>query len=504
MRLALERDDGIPLYIQLYQQLRRQITDGELTAGMRLPSERKLAEHLNVNRTTVLSAYNKLKTEGLIGSRVGDGTVVLDIGVNKDGKYSKIREPAWNQLFSQYINRLDSFLVADLLTLASRSDVIHFATGLASPESGPLETLRGIEREVVEDKNYRALMHTPTEGLMSLRQSVSRLMCRRGVYCRPEEIMMLAGSQEGIDLAARVFIDPGDIVVLEEPTYFPAIQAFTAVGARVIGIPVDENGMQVEVLEQLLTRYRPKLIYTSPTFQNPSGVSMSGERRRRLIELASRHGIIVLEDDAYGDLCYEGTPLPMLKSYDSEGYVIYLSTFSKNIYPGLRLGWITAHRTIINRFASARKIIDLHSNSLSQWIVERFINSGALEEHLIKICKEYKMRRDLMYNALEKYAPGGMRWNRPAGGYYIWCRLPDGLSANNLIAKAAEHRVAFIPGSPFFATQPGDGYVRLNFTYAKINEIEEGIKRLCAAVNELSAMNVNGSVYQPEDINPIV
>ncbi len=503
MRIVIDRESNTPVYIQIFEQVRRQILSGELLPGFRLPAERKLAESLGVNRTTVLNAYRELKAEGLVGSRVGNGTIVLsyldeDLSVDKSS-----HEPAWNQIFSQYANRLDSYLVKDLLVLANRTDVISFATGIASPETGPIQALAGIEHELIQNRNYRAFIHTPTEGLLSLRQAIGRLMQKRGVYCQPDEIMMLSGSQQGIDLAARIILDPGDIVVVEEPTYFPAIQVFRAAGARVISVPIDDKGIKVEVLEQLLHRYRPKLIYTIPTFQNPSGTELELERRKRLVELASKYNVIILEDDAYGDLCYEGRLLPMLKSMDNDGHVIYLSTFSKNIYSGLRLGWMVAHKKIIKEFASGKQLMDLHSNSLSQWIVERFIENGSLEAHLIKICGEYRSRRDIMYEALSKYAPKDLIWNRPKGGYYIWCRLPDGVSASKLVAKAADYKVSFVPGSPFFASGQGDDYIRLNFTFAPVKDIDEGIKRLCAAMKEL--LHEKGQDdYSMTEINPIV
>jgi 2-aminoadipate transaminase len=505
VRVTIARDSKMPIYMQIFEQVRRQILSGELLPGYRLPSERKLANSLGVNRTTVLNAYSELKAEGFIGAKVGDGTVVLSYPDEEMSVYRNTsQEPAWNQLFRQYSSRFDSGLVMDLLKLASRNDVISFATGIASPETGPIQALEGIERELVVNKNYRALIHTPTEGLISLRQAVCMLMQKRGVYCQPDEIMMLSGSQQGIDLVARILIEPGDIVVVEEPTYFPAIQVFRTAGARVIGVPIDEKGMKVDVLEQLLHRYRPKLIYTIPTFQNPSGTQMELERRKHLVELAVKYNVIILEDDAYGDLCYEGHLLPMLKSLDNGGYVIYLSTFSKNIYSGLRLGWMVAHKKIIREFASAKQLMDLHSNSLSQWIVERFIESGSLEEHLVKVCREYKTRRDIMYDALLKYAPTDLIWNRPMGGYYIWCRLPEGVSAIKLISKAAEYKVSFVPGSPFFASGQGDDYIRLNFTYARVNEIDEGVKRLCLAMKELFAQMDNDDNGLVAEINPIV
>ncbi|MTI81223.1 MAG: PLP-dependent aminotransferase family protein [Firmicutes bacterium] len=486
MKVVVNRGAKTPVYIQIFEQIRRQVLVGELLPGYRLPPERKLAERLGVNRTTVLNAYRELKAEGLVGSHVGKGTIVLSLSEEEFNTNNiTSQEPSWNQIFSQYSSNFDSVMVKDLMVLAGRKDVISFATGIASPETGPIQVLEGIEHELIDQKDYKALLHTPIEGFTSLRKAVCGLMHKRGVYCQYDEVMLLSGSQQGIDLAARVILDPGDIVVVEEPSFFQAIQAFRTIGARVMGVPIDEKGMRVDVLEQLLQRYRPKLIYTMPTFQNPSGTEMDLDRRKRLVELAYKYRVLIIEDDAYGDLCYEGQPLPTLKSMDNDGYVLYLGTFSKNVYPGLRLGWMVAHKKIVKRFVAVKQIMDLHSNSLSQWIIERFISGGGFEAHVPKVCKDYKVRRDAMYNALSKYAPSDMIWNRPRGGYYIWCKLPAGVSASKLMLKAAEHKVAFLPGTPFFTTGKGDDFIRLNFTFAVLKDINEGVKRLCMAIKEL-------------------
>lgn len=503
MRIVIDRESNKALYIQIFEQIRRQILTGELQPGFRLPSERKLAERLGVNRTTILNAYRELKADNLVGSLIGNGTIVLSCR-DEFNHNSSPREPAWNQVFSQYSDRFESVLVKDLLELANRKDVISFATGIACPETGPLHAIEGIEREIVQDKYYKPLLHSPTEGFMSMREAVCRLMQKRGVYCKSDEVMMLSGSQQGIDLAARIFLDPGDIVVVEEPTYFPAIQAFHALGARIISVPVDEKGMKMDLLEQLLHRYCPKMIYTIPTYQNPTGADMELERRKRLVELSSKYNVMILEDDAYGDLCYEGELSPSLKSMDSGGYVVYLSTFSKNIYSGLRLGWIVAHKNIVNRFSSAKQLTDLHSSSLSQWIIQRFIESGSLETHLMKICSEYRSRRDTMVEALLKYAPKDLIWNRPKGGYYIWCRLPEGVSASKLISKAADYKVSFVPGSPFFVSGQGDDHIRLNFTFAPAGSIEEGIRRLCLTMKELAEETDRNHDLQIAEISPVI
>lgn len=486
MRITINKDISIPIYIQIFEQVRQQILSGELLPGFRLPSERKLSESLDVNRSTVLNAYRELKAEGLVGSQVGNGTIVLasvDEEVNLMDNSSQ--GPIWSHIFNENSSKFDSYLVKDLMVLASRKDVISFATGIASPETSPIEALEGIEEDLVKKRNYRALLHTPTEGFNSLRKSVCGLMNKKGVFCQADEVIMLSGSQQGIDLIARILIDPGDIVIVEEPSFFPAIQAFRAAGARIIGVPIDGNGIRTDALEQLLQRYMPKLIYTIPTFQNPSGTEMSMERRKELVEIAYKYKVIIVEDDAYGDLCYEGKSLSLLKSMDNRGYVIYLNTFSKNIYSGLRVGWMVAHKKAIKKFAAAKQIMDLHSSSLSQWIVERFIKSGAFELHVGKIREEYKKRRDIMYYALSKYAPKGMIWNKPRGGFYIWCKLPGDVSASKLISKMDEYKVTFVPGNAFFTAGQGDNFIRLCFTFAPLDEIDEGIRRLCNAVNEL-------------------
>ncbi|KLU64384.1 2-aminoadipate transaminase [Desulfosporosinus acididurans] len=505
MRLVIDRENHTPVYIQIFEQIRRMIIAGELSPGFRLPPERKLAQSLGVNRTTILNAYRELKAEGLVGSHVGNGTVVLScLQDESDLLNFTSQEPAWDQIFSHHANDFDSYILKDLLTLASRKDVISFATGMASPETGPLNAFLGIEKELIESRNYKPLLHSPTEGFRSLREAISGLMHKRGVYCSYDEIMLLSGSQQGLDVAARMILDPGDIVVVEEPSFFPAIQAFKSIGARVMGIPIDEKGMRVDLLEQLLQRYRPKLIYTIPTFHNPTGTEMELERRIRLIELAYKYKVLIIEDDAYGDLCYEGHSLPLLKAMDNEGYVIYLSTFSKTVYSGLRLGWMTAHKKVIKKFAAAKQIMDLHSSSLSQWIIEQFIKSGGLEAHIPRLCKDYREKRDAMYDALTKNAPSDLLWNMPRGGYYIWCKLPSGVSAAKLITKAAERKVVFVPGTPFFTSGQGDDYIRLNFTFEELKDITDGIQRLCAAMKELIDEQNYCDVYPALEINPIV
>lgn len=505
MRIQIERGTGTPVYQQIVEQIKQQILSGELAPGYRLPPERQLAQHLSVNRTTVLSAYRELKAQGLVDSKVGSGTSVLPPQGIPQPEKGVEHAPIWEHLFSDYSNNLGSDDVSDMLRLANRRDVISFAAGIASMELRPGGALQGIEEAFLSGGDERALLASPVEGFHSLREAISGYMRGRGCFCGAQDVMVLSGSQQGIDLTARTLINPGDIVVTEEPSFFPALQSFRAAGARVMGVPMTQKGMDLDALEQLLGRYRPKLIYTMPNYHNPCGITMPLEERIRLLELVAKHRVALLEDDPYGELCYDGKSLPTLKSMDKSGFVIYLNTFSKTLYPGLRLGFAVAQPKLLARFAAARQLIDLHANCLSQQIVERFITKGQMAGHIETIGKAYTQRRDEMLGALEKYAPRGLSWNTPQGGYYIWCHLPEGIAARELARAAARKGVAILPGDAFFVNPAqGRGYIRLNYTFARQGQIETGIAMMCEALKELMEQQSLRQVDWDGELSPIV
>lgn len=482
MIIELDRSNPLPLYQQIVAQIGGMIRAGSLPAGYRLPPERRLAEELHVNRTTILNAYRELKAQGLITSHVGQGTVVLPLPVQDSGVLRhSANEPVWELVFSKFSSRFDAYVASDFMKLMNREDMLSFANGIADPALAPLEALRGAELF------HPATLRSPVEGLIGLREQLSLHMRSMGTNVQPEEIMVLSGSQQGTDLVSRMLIDPGDVVVVEDPSYFPALQVFRSLGARILGVPVDGNGLCVDVLEELLQRYRPKLACVNPNFQNPTGTVLSLERRRRLLELAHRFRFLLLEGDAYGALRYAGEQLPTLKSMDSSGYVIYLSTFSKTIYPGLRIGWIAAHRKLIRRFALTRQVLDTHTNCLSQGAIEHFLRGGFWAPHLSKVKAEYAMRMELMRKALDAYATQGFHYALPQGGYHIWCRLPEGLPTSQLLTRCAEKNVIFLPGHLFFLSDGQEEYMRLNFTYAPKQRIAEGISLIMETARELLA-----------------
>ena len=504
MQIKIDRNTRTPIYTQIRNQLRAMIFNGSLPAGSLLPPERKLAESLGVNRSTVLTAYRELKADGLADSHVGKGTIVLSAMTEVSEMHSEFEQPLYMQYFSQTSERTSDPFLRDLLEMANRNDVISFAAGISAIETDPVEAFEGLEKELLEQPGHAALKHTPTEGFWSLRERISDLMQKRGINSPPEEILVLSGSQQGIEIAARVFIDPGDVVIVEEPSFFSALQIFNTAGARIVGVPVDEQGMRVDILEQLLQRYKPKLIYTMPTYQNPSGISMSLERRKKLLELAYRKKILIMEDDPYGEITYEGVKKPTLKELDQYGYVIYLSTFSKILFPGIRIGWMAAPKPIIHRFAMFKQLQDLHANSISQWIVERFLVSGRFEGHVKKLCDEYRIKRDIMLDALLEKPVDGMEWVKPSGGFYVWCKLPEGIPHMTLLVNASEKGVTYIPGTAFYLNGRGGQYMRLNFTYPSKKDIKTGICRLKEAVAATQKITPGRTGNSANDIKPIV
>lgn len=487
MKINLDRESRTPIYLQIKNQIRQLILSHSLPTGYRLPPERKLAATLGVNRSTVVNAYRELEADGLIESHVGRGTMVKFIPGGEAGEesYLSVQPPAWKNLYSSRVARMNNPLISNILDLVSRKDTIPFAIGVPAHEFHPVEELNSIISGLMKKEGGDLFEHGPTAGHYPLREYLAGFMNERDVQAGPENIIILSGSQQGLDLATKVFLEPGDTVVVEEHTYMGAIQVFSAAGARILSVPVDGEGLRVDVLEQVLSRYRPKFIYTQPTFQNPSGVTMSAARRRELLTLAYRFHVPVLEDDPYSEFYYEGEPVPSLMSLDTCDHVIYLSTFSKMLFPGLRLGWLAAPSDLAHQLLMAKQLDDLHSNTLAQWAVNEFCRRGLLQAHLEKVREEYKKRRDAMLASLEEYAPPGLHWSRPAGGYHIWCGLPEGVKAGALLSRSIEKNVSFVPGDVFYANGGGTDRMRLSFSRCSVEMIRKGICKICEALCEM-------------------
>lgn len=521
MQIKIDRESNLPIYLQITKQIRQSILDGDLQPGDRLTPERRLAALLGVNRTTIVNAYRELAADGLVAGQVGRGTIVTyrppestptpaagswpqlshypsDPGYGNGRDRSRPSPLPWPQLLSSTTDiRIDP-LLHDANTVSARPDVIRFTTGIPSPDLYPIETISELLNEALVESGQTLLQHTPTEGFPPLRDALADWMaatardCGVEVNFDPDQVVVVAGSQQGLYLIARALIEPGDLVAVESPTYLGAAQVFRAAGARLLPIPIDQDGMNVDLLQELLPRRRPKLIYTLPTFQNPSGAVLSMDRRLRLLDLAARYQIPVIEDDPYGALRYDGQQLPTLATIDAAAgrqNVIYLSTVSKMLFPGFRLGWATGPKPVVERLTLVKQIVDLDTNALAQWAVWAFFERGLLRDHLELLRQEYPLRRDLMLNALERYGGGLITADRPSGGIYIWARIHENLRVRDLLPEAAREGVAFAPGESFYVDETsgrGRSTIRLNFTLPDEGEIIEGVRRLTTALHRLA------------------
>jgi 2-aminoadipate transaminase len=379
--------------------------------------------------------------------------------------------------------------IRELLKVTRRPDIISFAGGLPATETFPVKDLEDISCQILREKGALALQYGPTEGEMPLREEIAKWLSMEKPGIKPENILITTGSQQGLDIVSKVFLDPKDIVIAELPTYIGGLQAFSAYRARMIGVQQDDSGMRMDLLEKTLARLtakkkKPKFIYVVPDFQNPSGVTLSLERRKRILELAYEHEIPIVEDSPYRDLRFMGQPVPAIYSLDNQDQVIVLGTFSKLLCPGLRLAWIMAPTEWTDKMIVAKQSMDLCSPSYTQLIAAEFMKRGLLPAQIENIRKLYAHKREAMLEALNKYMPKGVKWTRPEGGLFLWIKLPKKVSTTELFPKAIENKVAYVIGSAFHCDGKGQNTMRINFSYPTEQQIDEGIKRLANMIKE--------------------
>ncbi|HVN17070.1 MAG TPA: PLP-dependent aminotransferase family protein [Anaerolineales bacterium] len=400
----------------------------------------------------------------------------------------------WEYRYAHRTQRMGSSVIRELLKLTEQPDIISFGGGLPAPEVFPLKEFQEACNIVLKEQGAQALQYSTTEGYRPLREMIARHTERYSVHVSPDNILITSGSQQALDFIGRLFINRGDYIVVESPTYLGALQAWNAYGAQYISVPADENGMIVDKLEAAL-RVGPKFIYVLPNFQNPSGSTLSLERRIKLVELADKYGVPIVEDDPYGQLRYEGEHIPSVVTLDSQyrddhdgeytGNVIYLSTFSKLLAPGLRLAWIIAPMQVIRHFVMAKQAADLHTSSFNQYVAYEVAKGGFLDEHVKFIRQVYKERRDTMLEMMEEMFPAGTSWTHPHGGMFLWGILPEGVDAAEVLRIAIDRKVAFVPGAAFHPNGGGENTMRLNFSYCAPDTIREGISRLGVTLKEV-------------------
>ncbi len=400
---------------------------------------------------------------------------------------------SWEYRYAQRTKGMQSSIIREILKVASQPDVISLAGGMPAPELFPIKEVATASLQALEKLGSDALQYSLSEGYPPLRQFIVDKMSRYGIVASVDNVLITSGSQQALDLVGKVLIDPGDVVLTEAPTYVGAIQSWSAYEASFASVPLDDDGMMVDLLEEKIIETHPKFMYVLPNFHNPGGVTLSPERRERLVSLARQYGVPVIEDDPYGELRFEGEHIPPIVVIDAtrnsdrlEGYfkgdVIYMSTFSKTLAPGLRLGWIVAPVQVVKKLVQAKQGADLHSSTYSQVVAYEVVADGFLDDHVEEIRDMYRQRRDAMLAAMEQHLPEDVTWTRPQGGLFLWVKLPEGIDSLELMEKAIEQKVAFVPGTAFYADGRGHDALRLTFSYCPADMLEEGIRRLGKAI----------------------
>lgn len=397
----------------------------------------------------------------------------------------------YDSRFASRASSIVSSAMRDLMSLAERPEIISLAGGFPDTDSFPKEIFAEVSRAVEHDYVASALQYGPTEGLVELRERIADIMASEGATARVEDIMVTSGGQQAIDLSIRTFVDPGDVVLCEGPTYPGAVPSLTTYEADVVHIPMDDDGMRVDLLEETLDRVasegrRVKLLYTIPNFHNPAGVTMSLERRERLVRIAHERELMVVEDNPYGQIRFEGAPLPTLHQLDDgAGWVIYCSTFSKILAPGIRIGWVVAPQPVLRKMNLGKQGADLCSSTLTQRFVLEYLRRHDWRDHVSRLNDIYRSRRDAMLAALDREFPSEATWTRPLGGLFVWATLPSYIDTTDLIARAIQREVAFVPGEAAFLDGRGGNSMRLNFSYNDEDTIAEGVRRLGEVIGDL-------------------
>jgi 2-aminoadipate transaminase len=403
----------------------------------------------------------------------------------------------WAHRFAQRTKLVKSSTIRELLKLTQRPEVISFAGGLPAPDVFPVERFEDACHRVLEANGAMALQYSASEGFTPLREYLAQKMARYGIIASVDNVLITSGSQQALDLIGKLLINAGDRILVEAPTYLGALQAFNVYGAEYVSVPIDHDGLRTEMLEEAL-RSGPKFIYILPNFQNPGGVTLCEPRRHELVLLADKYGVPIIEDDPYGQLRFEGEHLPPLLVLDRDnlrrddgklGNVIYLSTFSKTLAPGIRLGWIVAPPDVISKLVQFKQGADLHTSTFDQMVAYEVVHDGFLDEHVKKIRAVYRERRDVMLAALAEYFPPEVTWTHPQGGLFLWVTVPEGLDMEHLFQAAVGENVAFVPGNCFYpGGDEGGRHMRLNFSHSTPQQIREGIRRLGLVVaQELAA-----------------
>ena len=497
--VGLDRNSEEPIYRQLIRHVRAQIESGSLASGARLPASRDLAQQLNISRISVVNAYAELRAEGYLSAHAGRGTFVAGERSNGNGNGNGASASNGNGTLHSpdgvpvaVKSPADTAPIGDrsvreLLQLARKPGVINFSQGSPPTDFFPVHALRHAIDHMLDRDGARALGYEQTEGYGPLRSAVRDYVSALGIRCSPDQVLITGGTQQALDLVVQSLLTENETIVTENPTYLGMIDIARARRVHLHGIPIDEDGIRIDMLENYVLERQPRLIFVMPTFQNPTGRVMSLHRRRQLLNLAGEFNIPVLEDGVYHELRFDGESLPPLKALDDQGMVIHASGFTKNLLPGMRIGYVISDHQHYERLVRVKQAADISTPGLNQRAIHYLIERGLLSQQLERNNRELRRRRDAALEACERHLPVGSRWSVPQGGLYLWIELPkNGPTSAELYISAIHHGVAYAIGSVFYPAGGGTYRLRLNYAAQRPADIEEGMRRISRAWHDLN------------------
>jgi GntR family transcriptional regulator, regulator for abcA and norABC len=470
---------SIPLYLQIKEYIKNKIETGEWPVGSKIPTQRVLAEAWKVNRSTIVAAIGDLIAEGLLEGKSGSGTRIIN---NSWSLMTSTPPPDWSSYVHAGIHQANLPTIQEINKAEFYPNIIRLGTGEPSPDLFPHEQIKNVLHRVAD--HFNSLGYEEPKGLLYLREQLSKHLKTLGIDASPSSILIVSGALQALHLISIGLLQRGSTIFLEKPSYLYSLNVFQSAGMQLVGLPLDTNGIQIKTIKEQKQRQNAALLYTIPSFHNPTGIIMSEERRRALLKVCEQERLPIIEDDVYRELWLESPPPPPLKAIDKNGLVLYLGSISKTLSPGLRIGWIVGPQTVIERLADIKMQTDYGASSLSQWTVAEWLASGFYQQHLEKVRKELKNRRKVTIDALQKHFSQIAAWDVPKGGFYVWLRLRASLSIRNLFEKALQEGILLNPGNVY--DQHPSQYLRLSYSYASISELEQGLYRLSSIIKQFS------------------
>ncbi len=474
----LNRSTSTPLHHQIYEYLKRKIINGEWPVGTKIPPQRDLAQKFQVNRSTIVYALGELAADGLIMSRAGSGTIVAN---NTWSLLTAAPPPDWISYVKSGAYHPNIQIIQEINAAETDPAIIRLGTGELAPELLPTQKIK----QIFHSADSLSLGYSEPKGSLYLREMISKYIKSKGINASPPSIMIVSGALQALQLISVGLLHRGSTIFHETPSYLNSVHVFQSAGMNLLGIPMDQKGMQAHSIGRLKRQHNGALLYSIPTFHNPTGIVMSSDRRTELLQTCKKESIPIIEDDVYGDLWFENPPPHPLKSMDEQGQILYIGGMSKTLGPGLRIGWIVGPEPVIDRLSDIKMQTDYGSSSLSQFAVAEWLSSGLYEEHLAEIRAELLERRNLTINILNKYFKDLSTWNVPNGGFYIWLTINKQISLHQLFKKALKEGILINPGNVY--DRNNQNHLRLSYSFASIDQLKKGLIRLAQIIQELSS-----------------